>query len=386
MSAGMVAKLKSMRCLRTSEPANVVLMIADAPSASPKLSPSTSESSAESDVVKPGSAGRESCAQRVWRYRTFIGFALFCFLFTLGFTIANWATAGQNPWGGATEPARYGRCEHANPADLLREPANALSNFGFVFVGVYCLLSAWRDWRTFDVLPGATHYLMGNFPMVEVMVGGALIFEGYGSFHMHSCASKCEYGGFMDLAGIFGLIWSLLIAASFQTCLMWGWYRPGRGLSPRWAQFIAWVPFMAVGAYLSARWDVIFLENMGFDNMNKLMLGIFALLFVLLGAAIFGARHNKLAPNHDYVFIPLAFISVLVAVLAWYPEEVARYCVDTALQLHAMWHIFLSISIGAAAAWIRSVGRVEVAQHGLLAFLLLKDNAVITADKPWAVL
>jgi hypothetical protein len=384
----MIAELKSTCSLQPGahEPADVELTITDAPSASPQPSPSGSESSGESDVVKPRAAGRESCAQRVWRYRTVIGFALSCFLFTLGFAIANWATAGENPWGGVTNPAMYGRCEHANPSDLLREPANALSNLGFVFVGVYFLLSAWRDFRTFDVLPGAKHYLMGNFPMIEVMVGGALIFEGYGSFHMHSCAGKCEYGGFMDLAGIFGLIWSLLVACSFQVCLTTGCYRPGRGLSPRGAQFIAWVPFMAVGAYLSARWDAIFLANMGFANLKKLMLAIFALLFVLLGAAIHGARHNKLAPNHDYVLIPLALLSVLVAVLAWYPEEVAGYCVDTSLQLHAIWHIFLSLSIGAGAAWIRCVGRVEVAQHGLLAFLLLKDNAVFTADKPWAVL
>jgi hypothetical protein len=355
----------------------------------PQASPSGSESSAESYAVKSEAAERESCGRRVWRFRTFLGFALFCFLFTLAFAIANWVTAGQNPWGGVTNPATYGRCEKANPEDLLREPANSLSNFGFVFVGIYFLICAWRDFRTFDVFPGATHYYMGNFPMVEVMVGGALVFEGYGSFHMHSCAGKCEYGGFMDLAGIFGLIWSLLIAAALQVCLTTGCYRPGRGLSPRWAQVVAWV-FMAVGAYLSARWDVIFLQNMGFANLKKLMLGVFALLFVLLGVAIFGARNKKLAPNHDYVLVPLALVSVIIAVLAWYPEEVANYCVDTSLQLHAIWHIFLSFSIGFGAAWIRSVGRVEVAQHGLLAFLLLKDDAIFTADntadKPWAVL
>ena len=340
-------------------------------------------SSGEVDVVKPEAEGRESCGRRAWRYRTILGFALFCMLFTLAVAAANWATAGQNPWGGSTRLETYGRCEPANPGDLLREPANALSNLGFVFVGLWVLLGAWRDFRTFDVEPGATHYYLGNFPMVEAMVGGALIFQGYGSFHMHSCAGKCEYGAFMDLAGIFGLIWSLLVAASFQTCLTTGWYRPGRGLSPRGAQLLAWVPFMALGAYFAARWDVIFLRALGMAQLQKLMLGIFALLLVLLGAAIVGARRSKLVPNHDYVLIPLACGSLAVAVLAWYPEEIAHYCVDTPLRLHAIWHVELSCAIGLSAAWMRSVGRVEVAQHGLLAFLLLKDNAVCVAGSSW---
>jgi hypothetical protein len=58
-------------------------------------------------------------------------------------------------------------------------------------------------------------------------------------------------------------------------------------------------------------------------QLQKLMLGIFALLLALLGAAIVGARRNKLVPNHDYVLIPLACGSLAVAVVAWYAEETA---------------------------------------------------------------
>jgi hypothetical protein len=182
------------------------LAVCDAAAPSSSRPAYATASSGEVDVVKPEAAGRESCGRRAWRYRTILGFALFCMLFTLAVAAANWATAGQNPWGDSTRPEAYGRCEPANPGDLLREPANALSSLGFVFVGLWVLLGAWRDLRTFDVEPGATHYYLGSFPMVEAMAGGALIFQGCGSFHMHSCAGKCEYGGFMDLAGVFGLI------------------------------------------------------------------------------------------------------------------------------------------------------------------------------------
>jgi hypothetical protein len=100
------------------------LAVCDAAAPSSSRPAHATASSGEVDVVKPEAAGRESCGRRTWRYRTILGFALFCMLFTLAVAAVNWATAGQNPWGDSTRPEAYGRCEPANPGDLpTRSPA-----------------------------------------------------------------------------------------------------------------------------------------------------------------------------------------------------------------------------------------------------------------------
>jgi hypothetical protein len=336
-------------------------------------------------------ARARSCA---WHYRSVLLFALACTLMTGALAIANEATRGSNPWGGSLNPRDYYGCGPIAPGNLLRQPANALSNLGFVYVGLFFLLTAWREVRHCSWSACDEHFTLGNFPSLIAMVGLALVFEGYGSFHMHACGGQCAVGGFMDLAGIFALIYALLLVACAGALVFGKVLSPRRGHKPWVLELICWLA-MVFGAYLAARWDVIFEQSIGYGNMKRLMVGIFGLLFVLCGTCATLARCNGIRPNHDYVLIPLSMLSVLIAVLCWFPDNLLGYCpfggqdpmghdigrqAAQPLELHAAWHIFLSFAIGLGGLWLRALGRKEVEQHGLLPFLLLKDTAVLARD------
>ena len=79
-------------------------------------------------------------------YLLFVGYLLICVLSISSVIIADVVTVGTNPWGHTVidEDETY-RCEETYMDNLVREPANAYSNFAFFFVGLYFIFAAFID-------------------------------------------------------------------------------------------------------------------------------------------------------------------------------------------------------------------------------------------------
>ena len=70
----------------------------------------------------------EEIREKMWRWSLCLKFSLFCFCTFIG-VIA--VCAVPNPWPDAEE---FTRCEVVRPNSLLREPMNAMSNLGYIWV------------------------------------------------------------------------------------------------------------------------------------------------------------------------------------------------------------------------------------------------------------
>ena len=244
-------------------------------------------------------------------------------------------------------------------------------------------------------------YNIGDWPIVPFGIGVSSIFEGYGkqssvkihltffgfqnillsllsflpptgSFHYHACAGKCEWGGHLDLSGIFVLVWSLIVGGSFMLLLLLKVIVPGT-LSKRgkMAVNLLLFAFMLLGVGLGLKHKPLFFEPYGGDVMKMVLCGIFGLLMAVLAACVGVARHRNLTPRHDTLLLPMAVFSLLAAVLAWLPEEVNGECPEAGgLELHAIWHSMLGASIWSSLVYFRALGRPSIFEEGLLKHML----------------
>ena len=77
------------------------------------------------------------------------------------------------------------------------------------------------------------------------------------------------------------------------------------------------------------------------------------------GASVWYAYKRELTNNNGKSFVLLSAIGLVIALLAWAPEEIMKICVLDGLGLHAIWHSCLALSIFFGLIWARALDRPQ---------------------------
>lgn len=211
-------------------------------------------------------------------------------------------------WTPATCAAAGCFCEAVNPHSPIRQTANTVSSFGFVFSGALLLGYQRPPARR---LPAGYSRVMGI----------ACLFIGLGSAFYH--ASLTFAGQFLDVFGMFLLavfmltyalerLWSLRLAATI-------------GLFLTFNIFLSALQIAAPGARR------------------------YAFALVLIAALILEWRFRRKAnPTIEAKWLRFAFALMAAAYIIWMLDNTRTFCVaDSLLQGHALWH-----ALGAASVWL----------------------------------
>ncbi len=222
-------------------------------------------------------------------------------------------------WLGADVGRGANFCEAARPG-LLKQPANSVSNAGFVLAG---LLVAWRSGKRSnlgDTLPRHPG-LATTYAMVLVLLGPA-------SAAMH--ATQSSLGGHLDLL-------SMYLIASFAAA-----YAAMRLLHQSTLTF-AQLGFLFVAG-------CVLIEVLGSSReipvvMSTGNLAFGALLVAAVGLEVLIWRRG--VEHADLRYGAAALAVILLAFAVWNLAK-SRWCTpDSLLQGHAAWHL-----LGAVAAYL----------------------------------
>merc|ERR1712150_139009 len=121
----------------------------------------------------------------------------------------------------------------------------------------------------------------------------------------------------------------------------------------------------------------------GVDILEWIFLGLFGLLIGMLCVGVYSARRNRFEALFDYTLVPCSALSLVIAVLSWLPEQVFDECRDSkkyGLELHAIWHSFLGISIWFAVLYCRAVDRPFTIKYGLWETVFLRLPIDVCGD------
>lgn len=275
---------------------------------------------------------------------------LTCFVVLLYFLMM-----GANPWGG--NPT-FTRCERVYPDNLLREPYNSFSSLLFIYVGLYFVFAGMSD--TYD--PWMNH--LGNFSFIFKLNGVCLIVGGIGAFLAHACGGQCYFAEFLDHVGIYMIAFALL-----HTFVLFIYIHqdPLADISHRSIKkSILCSMFFCL--LISCMHDLYLLVTSFFVLKGLLLIGITIICICMLYSCRL-ARRMELISNYDYILISLSFLFLVTGVICWFPEEMLHECVYPQLQLHALWHICIALSVGCSLLWLRLIGRERVRD-----LLLLKGH------------
>lgn len=222
-------------------------------------------------------------------------------------------------WFGPAGITRRYFCEYVSTG-LLREPANTVSNLGFVAAG---LASAWLLWAK-KFRKNKNPFTRNIF--VAVLFCSLAILLAFGSASMH--ATETELGGNLDLLSMY-LLAGFALAYAVREYFGWGWGA-----------------FAAVFALA-----VLFCEAAGLDHRVLPVIdyagdAAFGVLIVLI--VVFETL-NSLRPNvkRDNAWGLYALISFLAAFGIWnFGKNECTFCrPDSWLQPHALWHLLFALAI-----------------------------------------
>ncbi len=220
--------------------------------------------------------------------------------------------AARDGWLGVDAGRGTEFCEAARDG-WLRQPANALSNLGFVVVGIAI---GWRAGTPQGRLarPG----LASSYAVVVVLLGP-------GSMAMH--ATQTTLGGHLDLTSMF-------LVASFAAAYSLMRWR-GRGSSYFWSVFVG----ALLGCELVERIPTAIPVVL---HAGNLVFG--ALLAVSIALEMRLRRRDGDAG--DARWIGLAFGSIAVAFVVWnLAKDGAPLCdPESLVQGHAVWHLLCAVS------------------------------------------
>jgi hypothetical protein len=208
-------------------------------------------------------------------------------------------------------------CEAAR-SGLVRQPANSLSNAGFVVAG---LLVAWRAGLR-DRL-GTT---MTRHPSLATGYACLVVLLGPGSAAMH--ATQSAVGGHLDMLSMY------LVASFAAAYALMRWLRRGPGV------FVALFLTLVLGCELAGLWNreipvVMFAGNVAFGVLLVLALTIEVLL----------RRRGEV--DLDLRYAALAAGTMAAAFVIWNLGKGVWCDPHSWLQAHAVWHL-----LGAVAAYV----------------------------------
>ena len=282
-------------------------------------------------------------------------------IFMLGYTIV-----GSGGWGmhAANEQAigeisRW--CERVS-SGLYREPSNALSNLGFMVVGVLMFRTLSTDARRTD---GRNLFI--GFTPVSILYAGSVIWLGAGSLLMHG--THTEWGASADnlsmvmyilIPWLFNISqmgrWSAakLLLAYFTLVLIYGFGREliGPRLGINLELFDLSIGLWCVSEFLYRYWTPWFRWVSGFVGF------IVAAAFGIFPAEMLAepdkywwvilfwvpALFSKYPPPAKRVYLPwflLGITSYMVAFAIWLTGRPGHpWCnPDSVIQAHAIWHL-----------------------------------------------
>lgn len=227
------------------------------------------------------------------------------------------ALAVRFDWLGADVGRGANFCEAAHTG-WLKQPANALSNLGFVVAG---LAIGWRA-----RLPEHLGDTLPRFPGLATGYGCLVVLLGPASAAMH--ATQSSLGGLLDMTSMY------LVASFAAAYAMTRWRR--RNSPYFWQVFSLFV----VACELIGLWDqeipvVQFAGNVAF-----------ALL--LVAAVILEVLLWRRGPQRaDLRYGAAALTSMIVAFVIWNLSQHGWCDPDSLIQGHAAWHL-----LGALAAYL----------------------------------
>ena len=272
-----------------------------------------------------------------------------------------------------------GWCERVSGGPF-REPANALSNLGFMFAGLLMIRALSRD-------PGRSRCMNqfhGLTPM-SILYAGSVIFLGAGSMLMHGTQSS--WGGWADDLSmvIYILIPWLInvgemgqwtarkffvtytIIVSIYACSRWffgndlglnlnifevsiGLWVISEVLFRFWSQRLKWFSGF-VGFGVAAVFGIMPTEI--FSNIGEYW---WVILF-WLPAAVSSSRPEKRRIYHWYLVGIFSFLTAFVIWLQGYPDTV--YCnPDSLIQPHAIWHLMTAFTTWCFFKFLRTEKKV----------------------------
>jgi hypothetical protein len=208
-------------------------------------------------------------------------------------------------------------CEPANPHSPIRQTANTVSSFGFVFSGA--LMFAYKH-SPARRLPTSYSYIMGI----------ACIIIGIGSAFYH--ASLTFIGQFFDVFGMF-LLAAFMLVYTFERI---------------WALRLTTtlVLFLFLNLFLSGL-------QIAVPDTRRYVFAI-----VLIVALLFEAYFRKKAnPRIEVKWLRLGVSLLAIAYIIWILDNTRTLCFETSLlQGHAVWHL-----LGAVSVW--SLHRYYVSEN-----------------------
>lgn len=201
-------------------------------------------------------------------------------------------------------------CELPRAGELVLQPSNSWSSFGFVFAGMLIILLArGAGWRS------------GLGRDAAVWYGATAIFVGVGSALLHSTLTL--WGQFFDVAGMY------LVS--------------GFGLTYALARWRNWSRAEAIRFYAGLL-VVLLALLLAMPEIRREVFNV-----VMLGAV--GAELALARPRRPGVRVNLFLAGIaanLIALTIWVLEQREPYCrPDALIQGHAVWHL-----LGAVALWL----------------------------------
>lgn len=207
-------------------------------------------------------------------------------------------------------------CELPRSGQMLLQPANSWSSFGFVAVGSWIMLGA-------GLRPGSA---LGGF--AALWLGFTAIVIGVGSVALH--ATLTLWGQFADVLGMY-------LLGSFT--LAWAVMR-WRGLSGR-AAILLYV--VVAGGLIGLLWV-----------MPETRRWLFAVLLVVaIAVEWWGARPRRIGARPQLLLLGLA--ANILAFAIWILDQTRTVCAPESLwQGHAAWHLLGAVAVGFSYAYYRS--------------------------------
>ncbi|MBN1811755.1 MAG: ceramidase domain-containing protein [Anaerolineae bacterium] len=224
-------------------------------------------------------------------------------------------------------------CERLH-AGVIRQPINTWSNLAFVSVGVMTLAVAVRDFTLAPPLKCANP--MRTNCVYPIIYGAVTVLIGLGSTLYHS--SLAFVWQTVDVTSIY-------LLASFMLLYNVSRMRPMRG-----GVFVGgYLLANLVTGYAAIRWPV-----------TRRYIVVLLILAVLVCEVIICRKRR---PRTDRRFFAAACTSLALAGVAWILDISRVFCSpDSWLQAHALWHVFMAMTIGLIYFYYRSEDSKESVQ------------------------
>lgn len=227
-----------------------------------------------------------------------------------------WAVAGGNA---------FEYCELNRMDQLIRQPSNTWSNLAYFIVGLFALTIGIHDLKYAE--RKQSHNFLVRHPIFSLLFGLSALYVFVGSFLFH--ASLTRTFQHLDQAGLYSVIVMVLTFNLYKI-----------------------FPVMRVKGQYKSSHAVMIAFALGFNYLifTRLWLIDINVLFPILIAITFISSLCYLlfvSKTHYYTqYLWAAFIVLLLAAIIWIFDRTNVACNPTsALQGHALWHIFTALSM-----------------------------------------